>query len=116
MIDIATEKLVTLTEAARLLPRIDGKSLSPNAIWRWCMKGVGQEKVKLDHVCIGRRVCTSEEALHRFMQASAEDALERLNKPAHLYFPKPPRGRTEKQRELAIAAASERLKKAGFLD
>lgn len=32
----AGEQLVTLTEAARLLPRVDGRKVAVCTLWRWC--------------------------------------------------------------------------------
>ncbi|MGB2821990.1 MAG: DUF1580 domain-containing protein [Phycisphaerae bacterium] len=34
------EKLITLTEAARHLPKVDGKKVSVCTLWRWCRKGL----------------------------------------------------------------------------
>lgn len=116
MIDIKTEELITPNEAARRLPHIDGRKVHLTAVWRWCMKGVGPEHIKLDHVRIRRRICTTEAALHRFMHASAAAAVARLEKPTFQMPPKlhKPRTRTEEQRAKDIARAEAVLKAAGI--
>lgn len=116
MIDVTSEELITLDEAARLLPKINGRVIHLSAVWRWCMKGVGPEHVKLGHVRIGRQVCTTEEALHRFMHASAAAAVARLDRQAVPLPPKPLkiRTRTGKQRAIDIARAEAILKAAGI--
>jgi len=113
MIDIKTEKLLTLAEASRRLPAVDGRRVSLTTLWRWCTKGVGPVKVKLDHVRIGRRMCTTEEAVHRFMHECASAAVEfhRPEPPIKVVFP---RGRTEKQRDAAIARAEADLEAMGM--
>lgn len=75
-IDIHTEQLCTLSKAARQLPRLDGKHPSPNAVWRWCRKGVGG--VHLEHIRVGGRLFTSAEALNRFVNLVAQRDMERL--------------------------------------
>lgn len=66
-IDIANETIIGLAEATRLLPKINGRHIAISSLWRWCTKGIGG--VKLDYVCIGRRMATSKEALNRFCNA-----------------------------------------------
>ena len=64
------EALMTLTEAARRLPRIDGKKVSVCTLWRWFRKGMRGEH--LQYARIGRKVCTSPEALQRFFTKLVE--------------------------------------------
>ncbi len=61
-------ELLTLAQAARVVNK------SPNAIWRWCKKGVSG--VRLEHVVNGREIKTTEAWLMEFMAALA---VERLN-------------------------------------
>ncbi len=63
MICISDEHLVTLAEAARLLP---GR---PHlcTLYRWVARGVGG--VKLEAVKVGGRTYTSRESLQRFAEA-----------------------------------------------
>jgi hypothetical protein len=60
MIDTETERLVTITEAAKLLPS------RPNVatLWRWRTAGV--RGVRLETIMLGGRRMTSREALQRF--------------------------------------------------
>jgi hypothetical protein len=67
MIDIHTEKLQTLTEAARLLP--DRPHVS--TLYRWAQRGV--KGVRLETVVVGGRRYTSVEALQRFAQRLTAD-------------------------------------------
>jgi len=64
------ERLMTLTEATGLLPRIDGKKVAVCTLWRWCRKGLRGKY--LDYVRVGRRICTTREALLRFFTDLAE--------------------------------------------
>lgn len=57
MVDLQTENVVSLVQAANFLPRLDGKRVHPCSIWRWCREGV--RGVKLAHDCTGGRVVTS---------------------------------------------------------
>lgn len=34
------EKLITLTEAAKLLPKVNGKKPALCTLWRWCRRGL----------------------------------------------------------------------------
>lgn len=75
-IDIRSEKPLSLKEAAKSLPPIDGKRPHISTIWRWCRKGV--RGVTLEYVRVGNRVCTSSGALARFVNklAAADPPLE----------------------------------------
>jgi len=69
-IKISQEKLLSLSEAARMLPsRRSGRPLSPSCIWRWINEGVrgpDGRTVKLEGVRLGPAWLTSVEALQRF--------------------------------------------------
>ena len=94
MIDITTEKLLTLAEAAALLP---GRP-STATIWRWRTKGTCGRK--LESIALGGKVLTSAEALQRFAQQ-----LGGANNPAV---------RSPAQREREIRKAEAELKRAGI--
>lgn len=115
MIDPTRDELLTLPEAARTLPRVGGKRPSCTTLWRWCCKGIGPDRIRLEHVRVGRRVVTTREALGRFMAATAEAAADRLTPPAAMPAPKP-RTRTDKQRQRAVADAMAELRAAGVVD
>ncbi len=99
------DKLLTLTEAAKVLPAFDGKRLHPSTLWRWCFKG--SQGVELEYIRLGSRILTTEAALHRFMQARTEaDSQPRAE----------PRRRTTAQRRRAVDAACAELKERGAMD
>lgn len=112
-IDINRETLYTLTEATKHLPKLNGRKVSSNAMWRWCAKGI--QGVHLDHVRFGRRICTSVEALNRFANALAEQAKEHLATPPEAFAPLEsrhasnarPLSSRELEREREITAAEE---------
>ena len=102
------ETLLTLSEAARTVPKLNGRRAHPSTLWRWCRKGVGG--VRLQYIRVGRRVATSREALGRFFEA-----LAKADDPP----PGPPsessRGpRTEGQRERDVQDAEKQLSSAGI--
>lgn len=68
-IDIATETVVSLTEATKILPKINGKRPAISTLWRWCRKGL--RGVRLEYIRVGRNIATSREALNRFFVAQA---------------------------------------------
>ncbi len=69
-IDTTQEQLITLHEAAALLPhRRAGKPTHMSSLWRWCVHGF--KGVVLESVCVGSSRCTSREALDRFHHAVA---------------------------------------------
>ncbi len=103
MIDLTTETILTLRDVVRELPTMDGKKPHLSTVWRWMSDGV-QGRV-LEHVRIGRRICTSREALHRFMNAPTVAS----NSPSTV------RTRTTKQREAAIEAARASLAARGVV-
>ena len=106
-IDLTKEQLLSLTDAARALPAIDGRRPHISTIWRWIRRGV--RGVRLEHLRLGHRVCTSREALNRFAQRLAEAD----EKPGEKTSTTPKR-RTAKQREHDIARASRELERAGI--
>ena len=69
-IDINREQLLSLGEASRQFPPVNGRHPSPNTLWRWCRRGV--HGVTLQYVRIGRRICTTPAACSRFANALAE--------------------------------------------
>jgi hypothetical protein len=64
------EQLINLADAARQLPRVDGRKIAISTIWRWCRLGL--RGVRLEYVRVGRKICTSREALLRFFAALAK--------------------------------------------
>ena len=56
-IDLQSETVVSLAEAAKTLPQIDGRRIHVSTLWRWARRGV--RGVQLEYVRLGHRVCTS---------------------------------------------------------
>ena len=101
MIDIQTEEVVSLTEAAKskhLPRRRKGKRPHPATLFRWSTRGC--RGVKLETIQCGGTRCTSVEALQRFF--------ERCTDPAA-----PARSRTSKAYERDFAKAERELDEAG---
>ena len=77
-------ELLTLSEAARRLPHRPATS----TIWRWIRRGmkVGQERIYLRYLRVGKRVFVPAEALDEFVEqmtlADRERAAERYGDPA----------------------------------
>jgi hypothetical protein len=68
VIDSQSEELLTLAQAAKLLPRRRaGKKTSVTTLYRWTNKGC--RGVRLEYLQCGASRCTSREALDRFFQA-----------------------------------------------
>lgn len=107
MIDIRREELLTLPQAARAVPPVGGKRPHTSTLFRWTRDGV-RGGIRLEAVRIGRKLCTSREALDRLFHA-LHDA------PAPESAPKTPtvRARTAKQRNRDIEAARARLAAEG---
>lgn len=103
---LATEKTLTFSEAAAILPMFNGKRPHTSTVWRWARKGC--RGVRLESLRLGGRFVTSVQALERFGQALAEaDNLPQ----ASVRKPATP---TAKQRERSIQHAEDVLHKAGI--
>ncbi len=101
MIDVATETVTSLTEAAkwkRLPRRRQGKRPHVSTIYRWATAGVAG--VKLETIRVGGTLCTSFEALQRFFERlSGTDAVQTV---------------PTRRRQQEIARAENELKEAGI--
>ena len=69
-INVENETLLTLTEATKVLPKVNGRKPAVSTLWRWCRRGL--RGVRLEYLRIGRNIVTSPQALHRFFAALAE--------------------------------------------
>jgi hypothetical protein len=78
MIDLSTESILSLREAAKLLgPARQGRPVSFQCLLRWVLDGTRSpsgETVKLEAVRLGSRWVTSKEALQRFAEALTPQA------------------------------------------
>lgn len=106
MIDLTSESLLTLTEAAAFLPRTRGQKVHVSTLWRWHVKG--HRGVKLECLRLGGRLWTSRESLQRFSTALSE---QRDDASVRFVFPKPQQTRS---RLASVAAAQRTLEAAGI--
>lgn len=68
MIDIRKEKLLSISEAAKMRPPTRrGRPTSPSTVFRWIAKGVRGRR--LEAIRLGAQWFTSAEALQRFAEA-----------------------------------------------
>jgi hypothetical protein len=77
MIDPLNENVISLSAAARLLPRLrNNKPVNPSTVWRWSVHGVKGKR--LETVKVGGVTATSVEAVRRFLRAiNGQPELER---------------------------------------
>ncbi len=61
---------LTLSEAAKRLPRNNGRRVHTSTLWRWCRKGC--HGVKLQYVRIGRSIRVTEAGLNHFFTELAK--------------------------------------------
>jgi hypothetical protein len=67
-IDVLSEETISLSAAARLLPRLRAdRPVSAATIWRWASHGL--RGVKLETARVGGTTVTSPDALRRFFAA-----------------------------------------------
>ena len=66
-IDITTERLIDLEEAAKLFPGKNGGTVHPETVKLYARRG--KLGVRLETVLGGPRRCTSREAVARFIEA-----------------------------------------------
>jgi hypothetical protein len=78
MIDISTERLINLPDAAKMFPSARcGKPTHPATIWRKIVSG------ELEGLYLGTRWVTSLEAIQRYADRQTEAALKRVGKAPH---------------------------------
>lgn len=66
-IEIATETVMSLTEAAKILPRRRaGRKPHVSTLYRWAARGL--KGIVLETVQVGGTTCTSREAMQRFFE------------------------------------------------
>ncbi len=102
---LCNEEVLTFTEAAAVLPRLNGKRPHASTLWRWARRGL--HGVHLETRRIGARFVTSREALERFAKKLSEIPLPDRPKPP----PKPP---SDRHRAKSVAQAEKVLAKAGI--
>ncbi len=99
-------QLLSLPEAARILPTQNGKRISTATLWRWISKGLNGQRLKCYR--FGKRISVTVPDLLEFGAAVAE-----AHGTAQVAAAPARRKPTDKQRERAIRAAEENLKRKG---
>lgn len=99
------EQILTFSEAAKTLPRVNGRRPHASTLWRWARKGI--QGIHLETRRLGGRFVTSLEALDRFSERLAE--ANPLETKADI-----PRRSQPRHRARDIEAAEQRLAKAGI--
>lgn len=95
-IDITSETVISLAEAAQSLP---GRP-SITTLWRWYARGV--KGIKLETAMVGGKRFTSREAVQRFSDALTGGTAQ------------PQKARSSKQRQAAIERAERELSENGI--
>jgi len=103
-IDRTTETILSLRDATREVPPLDGKKVHISTLWRWARKGV--RGVKLEYIQLGHRVATSREAIDRFFAALVAVEPEPTERPRPVHVSKT---RTSASRQRAVERAEKRL-------
>ncbi len=99
MIDLQTEKVISIRDACQMLPRRrGGKRPHFATLYRWIQRGV--RGVRLESIKVGGEFCTSVEALQRFCERCTD--------------PTAPKSRTSKTRQRAIDKADRELAAEGI--
>lgn len=100
MIDLTSERVMTLAQATKHLPRRrQGKKPHASTLYRWAMNGV--QGVRLEVIRVGGTLCTSLEALQRFCERCTDSST-------------PAKTKTTKAREREIVRAERELARAGI--
>lgn len=107
-INVFEESVMTLTEAATLLPRRRrGRKPHPTCLYRWAQAGLRSASgivVRLETVKVGGTTCTSKEALQRFFDRLQDNSPPVIS-PAY---------RTSRSREAEIRQAERGLRIMGL--
>ena len=102
MIDISSEELISLNEAAAILPRRRaGRKCAVSTLHRWRLKGI--KGVCLETVKIGGVRMTSREALERFIRRVSSDS----ERPVPEYASETPEARERELARIDAALAKE---------
>jgi hypothetical protein len=115
-IDTTREFPLSLTDTAKVYPKVDKRGWSPSAVFRHIRQGLrggDGSIVKLESVRVGARLCSSAEAVHRFFAALSEADMKAVQQRSTPINDKPSKSRTPEQRDRDVAAAEKRLAASG---
>lgn len=106
-IEVFQEEVVGLGQAAgRLRKTAKGKRVCTSTLYRWAQRGlvgIDGRRYRLETVKVGRRTCTSIEALQRFLDNLSSEPPVDAREP-----------RSSKRRLRQIQRANEELDRAGI--
>ena len=108
-IDLKSEELLTLNQAADFLPKISSTKVHVSTIWRWCRIGLWGNY--LEYLNIGMRIFTSVEALQRFFIAITQSS-GKTRKTSHI---KNRNHLSAQRRKRSIQEANDILTRAGII-
>ena len=108
---VQLEDYLTLAEATKQLPRVNGRKVHTSTLWRWCRRGC--KGVRLQYYRIGRTIMTTEGALQQFFTALAQVDAEQTD--SHDYKLKRKRRPKPRERQASIDEANAVLRNAGIL-
>jgi len=104
-------KALTFSQAAKIIPAVNGRRPHANSVWRWARKGLNG--VKLEVWKVGRCFVTTQEALERFFVEAAK-AEPQPRRCANGHTRPISRFRTREERDRAVAQAERSLEATGF--
>ena len=106
-IDITTERLIGLDEAAKLLPGRNGGSVHKFTVGLYARRG--KFGIRLESVLAGPRRCTSIEAVGRFIAAISAASDKKSPRPDRA----PIANRTKREAARAVRQANKELAEKG---
>lgn len=109
-IEEGISNFLTLSQASKRLPRVNGRKVHTSTLWRWCRRGC--KGVTLRYYRIGRTIMTTEKALQQFFTALAQADTEQAD--SHNFKPRRKRRRPD-NRQASIDEANAVLRNAGIL-
>ena len=117
MIDIATEKLLSIPEAVEYVHQLTGRSYNKSTVWGWIQRGVkprrGGVRVYLDKAPLGGTIHTSKEAIQRFTESLVE-AQDAATDVAGKEAPAKVRKAPNRSRLRELSEKKSQLQRAGF--
>jgi hypothetical protein len=110
--EVFSTEFLTLADASKRLPRLNGKRVNTSTLWRWCRRGM--RGVHLSYSKIGRTIVTTEESLTRFFTSLAQT--DKVDQSSCVVGRKrKPRHTNSTSRQQAILEANAVLVRAGII-
>jgi len=111
-------KFLSLAEAAKAFPKIDGRHPHIASVWRARSKGLlarSGKRVKLESVRVGRRIAIPEGAVEHFLRELAAEDMKHFDAPTTpMPPPQPATKASDALRRKQIEAAEAVCRKAGL--